>query len=46
MWVNILVGLLSSQFTKDTVALILDKIAENMSNKLTKEDTDTLKEKL
>lgn len=46
MWVNILIGLLSSQLTKDVVALLLDKIAESVQNNATKEQTDKLKESL
>lgn len=46
MWVNILVGLLSSNLTKDVVTLILDKIAESLKNNATKEDVEKLKEVL
>lgn len=46
MWINILVGLLSSNLTKEVVTVILDKIADSLQNKATKEDVDKLKEVL
>ena len=46
MWANILVGLLSSNLTKEVVSLLLDKIAESIHNKASKEHTDKLKEVL
>lgn len=46
MWTNILIGLLSSNLTKEVVAKILDKIAESIKNKADKSHTDKLKEVL
>ena len=46
MWINILVGLLSSNLTKEVVTLILDKIAESLKNNATAEDVAKLKEVL
>lgn len=46
MWTQILIKLITSQLTKEIVEILLDKIAESVSNKATKADTDKLKEKL
>ena len=46
MWMNILIGILSSNLTKEVVSKILDKISESLQNKATKEDVDKLKEVL
>lgn len=46
MWTNILIGVLSSNLTKEVVAKLLDKIAESIKNKATRSDVDKLKEVL
>ncbi len=46
MLMNILIGILSSNLTKEVVSKILDKIAESMKNKAAQSDVDKLKEVL
>jgi hypothetical protein len=46
MWTNILIGILSSNLTKEVVMKLLDAIANSMKNNASKEYTDKLKEVL
>ena len=43
---NILIGLLSSNLTKEIVSKLLDKIAESIKNKASASDVNKLKEVL
>jgi len=43
MWTKILIDIIASNLTKEIVELLLDKIADSLKNKATRDDVDKLK---